>query len=59
MDMSEHSDDRRVVLGNLARSVQFRDENIDYYIAKLDDLVKKFSGTTADASSAKQASLAL
>ena len=38
---------------------QNRDENIDYYIAKLDELVKKFGGVTADASSAKQASLAL
>ena len=38
---------------------QNRDENIDYYTAKLDDLVKKFSGLTTEASSAKQASLAL
>ncbi len=37
---------------------QNRDENTDYYIAKLDDLVKKFSGHTTEASSAKQASLA-
>jgi DNA polymerase elongation subunit (family B) len=36
-----------------------RDENIDYYIAKLDELVKKFTGVTADASSAKQQSLEL
>jgi DNA polymerase elongation subunit (family B) len=36
-----------------------RDENTDYYVAKLDDLVKKFSGITTEASSAKQASLAL
>ncbi|HJT45955.1 MAG TPA: DNA polymerase domain-containing protein, partial [Chthoniobacterales bacterium] len=36
-----------------------RDENIDYYVAKLDDLVKKFSGITATASAPKQASLAL
>src|SRR5437660_7807732 len=28
---------------------QNRDENIDYYVAKLDDLVKKFSGLTATA----------
>src|SRR5438477_252300 len=35
------------------------DENIDYYIAKLDELVKKFAGITAEASSAKQESLAL
>jgi DNA polymerase I len=38
---------------------QNRDENVDYYIAKLDELVKKFSGITAEASAAKQASLAL
>jgi DNA polymerase, archaea type len=38
---------------------QNRDENIDYYIAKLDDLVKKFSGITAEASAPKQESLAL
>ena len=38
---------------------QNRDENIDYYVAKLDDLVKKFAGVTAGASSAKQGSLAL
>jgi DNA polymerase I len=38
---------------------QNRDENVDYYVAKLDDLVKKFSGITTEASSAKQASLAL
>ncbi len=37
---------------------QNRDENTDYYVAKLDDLVKKFSGHTTEASSAKQASLA-
>jgi DNA polymerase I len=36
-----------------------RDENVDYYIAKLDDLVKKFSGLTAVASAAEQESLAL
>jgi DNA polymerase I len=37
-----------------------RDENIDYYIAKLDDLVKKFGSlTAAAASTAKQESLAL
>ena len=29
---------------------QNRDENVDYYVAKLDDLVKKFSGLTATAS---------
>ena len=38
---------------------QNRDENVDYYIAKLDDLVKKFSGLTATASVPKQQSLAL
>src|SRR5437870_11772653 len=38
---------------------QNRDENTDYYIVKLDDLVKKFSGITAEASAPKQESLAL
>src|SRR5882724_1406073 len=39
---------------------QNRDENVDYYVAKLDDLVKKFSGLIAAAGSApKQESLAL
>src|ERR1043166_7828040 len=38
---------------------QNRDENVDYYVAKLDDLVKKFSGLTAVATEAKQQSLAL
>ena len=36
-----------------------RDENVDYYIAKLDDLVKKFSGLTTVALAPKQESLAL
>jgi DNA polymerase I len=36
-----------------------RDENVDYYVAKLDDLVKKFSSLTAAASVPKQESLAL
>src|SRR5215813_7234298 len=36
-----------------------RDENVDYYIAKLDELVKKFSSLTATASAPKQESLAL
>src|SRR5467141_1720689 len=36
-----------------------RDENIDYYIAKLDDLVKKFSGLITTASTPKQENLAL
>ena len=30
---------------------QNRDENVDYYTAKLDDLVKKFSGLTAQLAS--------
>jgi DNA polymerase elongation subunit (family B) len=39
---------------------QNRDENIDYYIAKLDELVKKFGGVTAStASTSQQESLAL
>jgi DNA polymerase I len=38
---------------------QNRDENVDYYVAKLDELVKKFSGLTATASTPKQESLAL
>src|SRR5919201_4696504 len=38
---------------------QNRDENTDYYVAKLNDLVKKFSGITAEASAPKQESLAL
>ena len=38
---------------------QNRDENVDYYVAKLDDLVKKFAGVTAAASAPKQESLAL
>src|SRR5256714_2338664 len=37
---------------------QNRDENSDYYVAKLNELVKKFSGITAEATSAKQESLA-
>src|SRR5438067_9972381 len=32
---------------------QNRDENVDYYIAKLDDLVKKFGNLTASASAPK------
>src|SRR5262249_32200184 len=35
-----------------------RDENVDYYLAKLDDLVKKFRGLSDVASTAKQESLA-
>ncbi len=38
---------------------QNRDENVDYYIAKLDDLVKKFAGLAAVASGPRQESLAL
>jgi DNA polymerase I len=36
-----------------------RDENVEYYVTKLDDLVKKFSTLTAMASALKQESLAL
>jgi DNA polymerase, archaea type len=36
-----------------------RDENVDYYVAKLDELVKKFRGLTDVASASKQESLAL
>src|SRR4029453_2842533 len=35
-----------------------RDENVDYYVAKLDDLVKKFGGLTDPGSSSKQECLA-
>ncbi|MEO7724603.1 MAG: DNA polymerase domain-containing protein [Chthoniobacterales bacterium] len=38
---------------------QNRDENIDYYVAKLDELVKKFGGVTAKAKAPQQESLAL
>jgi DNA polymerase elongation subunit (family B) len=39
---------------------QNRDENVDYYVAKLDELVKKFGGLfTTSGSTAKQESLAL
>jgi hypothetical protein len=38
---------------------QNRDENIDYYVAKLDELVKKFGGMTAGTKAPKQESLAL
>src|SRR5216110_328560 len=38
---------------------QNRDESVDYYVAKLDELGKKFSGLTAAASAPKQESLAL
>jgi DNA polymerase, archaea type len=38
---------------------QNRDENVDYYVAKLDDLVKKFIGLSAAASTPKQKTLAL
>src|SRR6476620_5731830 len=36
-----------------------RDENVDYYVAKLDDLVKKFTSLSAVAPTQKQESLAL
>jgi DNA polymerase elongation subunit (family B) len=36
-----------------------RDENVDYYVAKLDDLTKKFSGLIAVGSTAEQDILAL
>jgi DNA polymerase I len=36
-----------------------RDENVDYYIAKLDELVKKFSVLSTSATTPKQESLAL
>jgi DNA polymerase elongation subunit (family B) len=38
---------------------QNRDENVDYYVAKLDDLVKKFSGLTPAAAAAQQETLAI
>src|SRR5499427_5092501 len=38
---------------------QNRDENVDYYVAKLDDLVKKFSGLITTAPTPKQENLAL
>ena len=38
---------------------QNRDENVDYYVRKLDELVKKFSDLTATASAPKQETLAL
>jgi DNA polymerase, archaea type len=38
---------------------QNRDENVDYYVAKLDELVKKFRGLSGVASAPKQESLAL
>ena len=36
-----------------------RDENVDYYIAKLGELVKKFGGITSEATAPKQETLAL
>ena len=36
-----------------------RDENVDYYVAKLDELVKKFANVTPASSSEQQESLAL
>ncbi len=38
---------------------QNRDENVDYYVAKLDDLVTKFSGLSVAAPTPTQGSLAL
>jgi DNA polymerase elongation subunit (family B) len=38
---------------------QNRDENVDYYVRKLDELVKKFADLTATASAPKQESFAL
>jgi DNA polymerase elongation subunit (family B) len=38
---------------------QNRDENVDYYVAKLDDLMKKFNGLITPASTPKQENLAL
>jgi DNA polymerase I len=38
---------------------QNRDENVDYYVTKLDDLVKKFSNLSAAASTPQQETLAL
>jgi DNA polymerase, archaea type len=38
---------------------QNRDENVDYYVAKLDELMKKFSDLTATASELRQENLAL
>jgi DNA polymerase elongation subunit (family B) len=38
---------------------QKRDENVDYYVAKLDELVRKFRGLTDAPSTPKQESLAL
>ncbi len=38
---------------------QNRDENVDYYVAKLDDLVKKFAGISAEATAPKQGDLGL
>jgi len=38
---------------------QNRDENIDYYVAKLDDLMKKFSGLITTAPTPEQENLAL
>ncbi len=36
-----------------------RDENLDYYIAKLDELAKKFGGMTLEEKKPRQESLAL
>jgi DNA polymerase elongation subunit (family B) len=39
--------------------VENRDENVDYYLAKLDDLMKKFSGLITTTSTPEQENLAL
>ena len=36
-----------------------RDENVDYYVAKLDELVKKFAGISVTSTAPQQESLAL
>ena len=38
---------------------QNRDENVDYYVAKLDELMKKFGGISAEAKNPAQESFAL
>ena len=38
---------------------EHRDENVDYYVAKLDNLVKKFSSLSAVTAAPKQETLAL
>jgi len=43
----------------LASGATLSDENIEYYMAKLEDLVKKFGSLSAAASTPKQENLAL